>query len=92
MTKSTSSILDKYSEYEANIGIEVHVQLTTKSKIFCSCMNTVTKDPNVNICNICSGYPGALPTLNKKAVDYGILTGLATNCVIAKQCFFERKH
>ena len=92
MTKTTSSILDKYPEYEANIGIEVHVQLTTKSKIFCSCMNTITKDPNINICNICSGYPGALPVLNKKAVDYGILIGLATNCTIAKQCFFDRKH
>lgn len=87
-----TSILDKYPEYEATIGIEVHAQLTSKSKIFCSCMNAIIKDPNVNICNICSGYPGALPVLNKKIIDYGILAGLATNCTIAKQCFFDRKH
>ena len=87
-----TSILDKYSEYEATIGIEVHAQLTTKSKIFCSCMNTIIKNPNINICNICTGYPGALPVINKKIIDYGILTGLATKCIIEKQCFFDRKH
>jgi len=92
VTKSTSSILDNYPEFEANIGIEVHAQLTTNSKIFCSCMNTVTTDPNINICNICSGYPGALPVLNKKVVDYAIFAGLATNSTIANQCFFDRKH
>ncbi|MGB8367233.1 MAG: Asp-tRNA(Asn)/Glu-tRNA(Gln) amidotransferase subunit GatB, partial [Candidatus Babeliales bacterium] len=91
MTQSIS-ILDKYPEYEANIGIEVHVQLTTKSKIFCSCTNKVAKDPNVNICNICAGYPGVLPVLNKQAVEYGIFAGLATNCTIEKQSFFDRKH
>jgi len=87
-----TSVLDKYPEYETTIGIEVHAQLTTKSKIFCSCMNTIIKEPNVNICNICSGYPGSLPVLNKKAVDYGILAGLAMNCAVAEKCFFDRKH
>ncbi len=86
------SILDRYPDYEATIGIEVHVQLKTKSKIFCSCLNKVTKEPNVNICQICSGYPGALPVLNKKVVDYAILFGLATNCSISRISTFARKH
>ncbi len=91
MTK-TPSIIDNYPEYEAIIGIEVHAQLITNTKIFCSCANKITKDPNVNICNICAGYPGAMPTLNKKVVDCAILAGLATNCSIASKCAFDRKH
>lgn len=86
------SVLDKYPEYEATIGIEVHVQLTTATKIFCSCPNIMTKDPNSNICNICAGYPGALPMLNKKVVDFAILAGLATNCTINPRSAFDRKH
>jgi aspartyl-tRNA(Asn)/glutamyl-tRNA(Gln) amidotransferase subunit B len=87
-----SSILDKYPEYETTIGMEVHVQLTTNTKIFCSCPNIIAKDPNSNICPICAGYPGALPMLNKKVVDYAILAGIATNCVINEQSTFDRKH
>jgi len=88
-----ASILDKYPHYEAVIGIEVHLQLTeTKSKMFCSCANEVCKDPNINICEICAGYPGSLPVLNKQAVDYAILAGLATNCNITQRCSFARKH
>jgi len=86
------SVLDKYPEYEVVIGMEVHAQLTTKSKIFCSCANSVGKDPNSDICHICAGYPGALPVLNKKAVNYAILAGIATNCTIAKKSKFDRKH
>ena len=88
----STSVLDKYPQYETTIGIEVHVQLTTKSKIFCSCANEVVKEPNTNICQICSGHPGVLPVLNKKVVDYAILAGLATNSTIATQCQFARKH
>ena len=88
----TKSILDNYPDYETNIGIEIHTQLKTKSKIFCSCNNALSKDPNVNICNICTGYPGSLPVLNKKVVDYAILAGLATNCTITKKSSFDRKH
>jgi len=91
MTKMTS-ILDKYPSYEATIGIEVHVQLTTKSKIFCACSTEITKDPNSNICIICAGYPGALPMLNQRVVDYAISAGLATNCTINPQSAFDRKH
>ncbi len=86
------SILNKYPEYEVTIGMEVHVQLTTNTKIFCSCPNKTAKDPNTNICTICAGYPGALPMLNKKVVDYAILAGLATNCTINPQSAFDRKH
>jgi len=92
MTKHTPSVLDKYPDYEATIGIEVHVQLKTNTKIFCSCPNTIAKDPNTNICQICSGYPGVMPMLNKKVVDFAILAGLATNCTINQKSTFDRKH
>ena len=87
-----NSVLDKYSEYELNIGIEVHVQLNTKSKIFCQCSNSVTKEQNINVCEICAGYPGTLPVINKSVIDSAILAGLATNCNIASVCTFARKH
>jgi len=86
------SVLDRYPEYETTIGIEVHVQLATKSKIFCSCANRITKEPNSNICNICAGYPGALPVLNKAVINYAIAAGLATNCSISPKSTFDRKH
>ena len=88
----TSSILDNYPEYELTIGIEVHVQLTTASKIFCSCPNQVGIKPNTNICNICTAQPGALPVLNKKVVEYAIKAGLATDSIIAPHSTFARKH
>ncbi|MGE0009756.1 MAG: Asp-tRNA(Asn)/Glu-tRNA(Gln) amidotransferase subunit GatB [Candidatus Babeliales bacterium] len=88
----TPSILDHYPEYELNIGIEVHVQLTTKTKIFCSCSNAVAKEPNSTVCPVCAGFPGVLPVLNKQAVEYGIMAGLATNCTIAPVSEFARKH
>lgn len=91
MSKRTS-ILDKYPDYALNIGIEVHVQLKTKSKIFCSCSNKVVKEPNTTVCNICAGHPGVLPVLNKKVVNNAILAGLATHCSIANICTFARKH
>ncbi len=92
MAEHISSILDKYPDYEATIGMEVHVQLTTKTKIFCSCPNTVAQDPNSNICPICAGYPGAMPMLNEKVVDYAILAGLGTNSTINEKSTFDRKH
>lgn len=88
----THSILDRYPDYEAVIGMEVHVQLTTDSKIFCDSANHVSPDPNVNICIVCAGYPGILPTFNRKVVDFAIAAGLATNCTIEKYSCFDRKH
>ncbi len=91
MTRSVS-VLDKYPEYEAIIGIEVHVQLITKSKIFCSSAHHISKEPNTDICTTCTGYPGSLPVLNKEVVTYAIRAGLATNCTIAQESSFDRKH
>jgi aspartyl-tRNA(Asn)/glutamyl-tRNA(Gln) amidotransferase subunit B len=86
------SVLERYPDYEVVIGMEVHVQLTTNSKIFCTCSNEVSKEPNTNICQICAGHPGILPVLNKQVVDYAIAAGLATNCQINKHSYFVRKH
>jgi len=92
MSKDIKNILDCYPEYEANIGIEVHVQLKTKSKIFCSCPNQFGAQPNKHICPVCSGYPGTLPVLNRKVIDFAIMLGLASKCSIAKASEFARKH
>ncbi len=87
-----SSVLERYPEYELNIGIEIHVQLKTKSKIFCQCSNEVSKEQNKNICEICAGYPGSLPVINKDVLEKAILTGLATKCHISAFSTFARKH
>ena len=87
-----SPILEKYPSYEVVIGIEVHVQLSTNTKIFCACKNSSHAEPNTNICPICAGYPGVLPVLNKGVINRAILMGLATNCAISKTSQFDRKH
>ena len=92
MTHKVAAALDRYPEYEATIGIEVHVQLKTNSKIFCSCPNQFGDTPNKNICVVCTGQPGTLPVLNRKVVDSAIMAGLATNCKISKVTEFARKH
>jgi len=92
MVKEVKNILDSYPEYEANIGTEVHLQLKTKSKIFCSCPNQFGAQPNKNICPVCAGYPGVLPVLNRKVVDHAITLGIATKCSIARVSEFARKH
>lgn len=73
------------------IGLEVHVALTTKTKLFCGCPNAVSKDPNTLTCEYCLGYPGSKPQLNARAVDYGIMIGLALNCSFPREMFFSRK-
>jgi aspartyl-tRNA(Asn)/glutamyl-tRNA(Gln) amidotransferase subunit B len=78
--------------YQAVIGLEVHTELKTNSKIFCSCKNQFNHIPNVNCCPICVGLPGALPALNKTAVEYAIKAGLALNSEIIEIARWERKH
>src|SRR5437763_1875496 len=89
---SKLAILEKYPDYEVNIGIEVHVQLTTKTKIFCRCANEISKEPNKNICPICTGQPGVLPVFNEQVMINAIFAGLATNCQITPVSEFARKH
>lgn len=79
-------------KYEAVIGLEVHAQLLTESKIFCGCSTKFGSEPNSNVCPICLGHPGVLPVLNKKVVEFTILMGLATDCKINQQSIFARKN
>lgn len=79
-------------KYEAVIGLEVHVQLSTKSKIFCSCSTAFGSEANSQVCPICLGMPGTLPVLNKNVVDYTIKAGLALHCRIAEKSVFARKN
>ena len=78
--------------YEAVIGLEVHVQLATASKLFCSCPTTFGQPANANVCEVCSGMPGALPVPNRQAVHFAAMVGLATNCVINTRSIFARKN
>lgn len=78
--------------YETVIGLEVHVELATKTKIFCSCSTEFGGAPNTHCCPVCTGMPGTLPVLNKKVVEYAAAVGLATNCTITQKCKFDRKN
>ncbi len=80
------------TKYEAVIGLEVHAQLLTESKIFCGCSTKFGNDPNSNTCPVCLGHPGVLPVLNKKVIEFTTLMGLATNCRINEQSIFARKN
>lgn len=78
--------------YETVIGLEVHVELATKTKIFCGCSTQFGGDPNTHTCPVCTGMPGSLPVLNKQVLEYAVAVGLATNCDITRYCKFDRKN
>lgn len=79
-------------KFEPVIGLEVHVQLNTNTKIFCSCPTTFGEEPNRNVCPVCLGMPGVLPVLNEKVVEYTVKAGLALNCKIQEKSVFARKN
>jgi len=79
-------------EFEAVIGLEVHAQLSTQSKIFCACSASFGAPPNENTCPVCTGMPGVLPVLNRRVVEFAIRTALATSCEVQKKSVFARKN
>ncbi len=79
-------------QYETVIGLEVHVELATKTKIFCSCSTEFGGAPNTHTCPVCTGMPGSLPVLNKQVVEYALAVGLASGCQINQYCKFDRKN
>ena len=79
-------------QYETVIGLEVHIELATKTKIFCGCSTEFGGAPNSHTCPVCTGMPGSLPVLNKQVVEYAMAIGLATNCRITQVCKFDRKN
>lgn len=80
------------SSYYVRVGIETHIELNTKSKAFCSCEHKIGAEPNTNICPVCMGLPGAIPSVNKSAVEKTIQAGLLFGCEIQKESYFERKN
>lgn len=94
-TYSTDDLMDYdevFEHYDVVLGLEVHVELNTRSKMWCGCTTEFGGQPNTHTCPVCLGLPGSLPVVNKKAVESAIRIGLALNCSIAQWCRFARKN
>jgi aspartyl-tRNA(Asn)/glutamyl-tRNA(Gln) amidotransferase subunit B len=92
MSTATTDLKDAIGKYEAVIGLEVHVQLLTETKAFCGCSTKFGAQPNTNVCPVCLGLPGALPVLNKRAVEFAVRAAMALNCEIRETSIFARKN
>src|SRR6266550_8071546 len=92
MATSLENSVAARAKYEPIIGLEVHVQLLTATKIFCSCSTRFGDPPNTNVCPVCLGLPGALPVLSKKAVEFATLAAMALNCRVNETSIFARKN
>jgi aspartyl-tRNA(Asn)/glutamyl-tRNA(Gln) amidotransferase subunit B len=88
----TEMLAEMLAKYEAVIGLEVHAQLLTKTKIFCGCSTQFGDAPNSNTCPVCLGLPGTLPVLNKRAVELAMQASLALNCTVHEHSRFARKN
>src|SRR5438128_9087008 len=95
MTINTATLVpfaEAIERYEPLIGLETHVELGTRTKMFCGCTTTFGAEPNSQVCPVCLGLPGSLPVVNRTAIEYAIRIGLALNCEIASWCRFARKN
>jgi aspartyl-tRNA(Asn)/glutamyl-tRNA(Gln) amidotransferase subunit B len=92
MATSTPTAREVREKYEPVIGLEVHVQLLTETKIFCGCSARFGASPNTNVCLVCLGLPGALPVLNRRAVEFAVLAAQALNCRVRETSIFARKN
>src|SRR5215470_3593294 len=92
MITTSEAALGARAKYEPVIGLEVHVQLLTETKIFCSCSARFGASPNTSVCPVCMGLSGALLVLNRKAVEYAVLASMALNCRVNETSIFARKN